>query len=419
MNGTPHQTSCANCSASFVIERIFFLELAEAEHYSALQQFADPASQLLDCPECGQENPLDLHFSVYDPRINRLYHYLPSELFSNLDLTLMFNTEGDATVDLVSALLSDMRQRGYVIPETLGVGVSQNTFSLRVYLNPGELVQQVFKNLHVGLAHEEKAERYQKLEPPAEFLERGSKRYKRNQLTFIYRLGNGFEDGCTYSESDVDHIIRRERQYLEGCEMDESHVRVALIELQLLERTSDGRYYWRKPDADKIDGLCFPARVEGFEKSGYLFYGSPDRGFSVTYLDQGTKSEATFYVYGSPEVLTPAESIETEFTQAKDEIFQNYAQTNRAAVIADEKRLTLDKENGRAETVCHLTVCVNESDHPLSRSHLVVTSWRGRFIKVRMTVPDSFQNDDDILLRLITSLLRQLSHRDTSEATAC
>lgn len=415
MNKLPYQTQCTHCSASFVIERRFFLELEEAEHYDTLQQFADPAHQLVRCPECGQEHNPDHHFSVYEPRFNRLHHYLPWEVFSGFDLTTMFDAEGDATFELVSVLLADLKQRGELNSERLESGVHKNTFSLRVYWSPGELVHQIIRTLHVTLAHEAKAEQYQKLEPPADFLTRGSRLYKRSKLRFIYCLGQGFEEGFTYSEWDVERVIQRERRFLQDCQIDDSHARVALIELQLLERTSDGRYYWRKPAPEKIDGLCFPSRLEGFEKSGYRFYGSPEMGFSVTYLSQCPESHVTFYVYGADGASISSESIEGEFLQAKDEILQNYQNTDRTAVILEEKRLTLDKETGRAETVCHLTLKVHEPVGTRSRSHLVVTSWRGRFIKVRLTAPDSVQNNNDVLLRLMSSLLRRIAPHEAGK----
>jgi len=417
MDTTPYQTQCADCSASFVTERPFFLELQEAEHYDALQRIADPAHQFVQCPECGQENHLDHHFSVYEPRFNRLYHYLPRDIFSGFDLATMFDSEGDPTFELVWILLADLKQRGALSSELLEGGIHRNTFSLRVYSSPAELVHQIMRTLHVTFAHEAKAERYQKLAPPAEFLNRGSRLYKRSKLKFIYCLGQGFEEGLTYSESDVGRVVRRERKFLKGCEIDDSHARVALIELQLLERTRDGRYYWRKPAPEKIDGLCFPSRLEGFEKSGYRFYGSPEMGFSVTYLSQRPESHVTFYAYGSDGAFSP-ESIEGEFLQAKNEVLQNYQNTDRPANIVSEKRLTLDKENGRAETVCHLTLSVHETDGTLSHSHLVLTSWRGRFIKVRLTAPDSVQNDEDVLLRLTSSLLKRISLREAIKRAA-
>jgi hypothetical protein len=133
----------------------------------------------------------------------------------------------------------------------------------------------------------------------------------------------------------------------------------------------------------------------------------------VSYFGKNPEASATVYRYGSDETSINAESIEREFLLAKEEIFQTYRHTDRVAVILEEKRLTMDNEAGREETVCHLTLSVQDSDEKRFRSHLVVTSWRGRFMKVRFSAPDSVENEEEVLLRFTRSLLKRLARQDT------
>jgi hypothetical protein len=201
-------------------------------------------------------------------------------------------------------------------------------------------------------------------------------------------------------------------------QIDGSHARVALVELGILERTSCGSLYWRKPDAGRIHGLKFPSRAEGFEKSGYLFYDESNLGFSVNYRSNVLQSRVTFYVYGAPDMEISSEAIETEFSNTRDGVLVHFETEGRTPEILREKRLTVDKHDGRAETVCHLTMRITDPDGTSHRSHILLTAWEGRFIKVRMTSPDSIVGDDEILSRLVAALFKKLSGAAAPPASA-
>ncbi len=351
-------------------------------------------------------------------RINRFHTYLPPAFFSNIDLTILFDFEGEPSQQLCSIVMSEIAEKDPLFQiltrEQIYRNVSGNELSWRFYLSRDELVNKVELAMHTAGAYRERIERYQKIEPPEEFFTRGSRLYKKRKLRFIYCIAQALEEGRIYSASDVEAVVQNERRFMKPVDsVDASHARVALIELQLMERTSDGWFYWRTPAPEKIDGLVFPSRLEGLEKRGYLFYENPELGFSVSYFGKNPEASATVYRYGSDETSINAESIEREFLLAKEEIFQTYRHTDRVAVILEEKRLTMDNEAGREETVCHLTLSVQDSDEKRFRSHLVVTSWRGRFMKVRFSAPDSVENEEEVLLRFTRSLLKRLARQDT------
>lgn len=409
MKETEHDIFCQNCRSAIPVRHAFYLELNTPDEWEALASLAEGACTPLNCPECAHENTKDLPVSAYDPQINRMYHYMPAISIAGIDLTELFEYGGDATPTLVGVVFEHLRSTGALDSGVLEHGLRQESFSFRVFFSPIEVFHQAVAGAQIAGAHHGKAERYKLIEPPADFLERGSRMYKRNKLKFIYCLGQGFEEGRTYSESDVDHVILHERRYLRENQIDGSHARVALVELGILERTSCGSLYWRKPEAGRIHGLKFPSHVEGFEKSGYTFYDEPNLGFSVCYRRKALESTVTFYVYGAPDLKISPGAIETEFSTTRDGILVHFESLGSTTEILQEKRLTLDRHDGRAETVCHLTLRITDPDSTAHRSHFLLTSWDGRYIKVRMTSPDAIVDDDDLLSRLVATLFKKMA----------
>jgi len=90
-------------------------------------------------------------------------------------------------------------------------------------------------------------------------------------------------------------------------------------------------------------------------------------------------------------------------------VLVHFETEGRTAEILQEKRLTIDKDDGRAETVCHLTMRITDPDGTAHRSHVLLTAWEGRYIKVRMTSPDSIVGDDELLSRLVATLLKKMA----------
>jgi hypothetical protein len=409
MHDTAHEISCRNCRSPVSTSHRFYFELETPEEWDAFAAFAAGACLPVVCPECAHENPTDLPVSVYDAQLNRLYHYMPADEFNEIDLSEIFDFEVNLNSTMLGRVFDSIQNTKAFASGVLERAVGESSFSFRVFYSLMEVVQQAFAGARVVDAHRAKAERYRTLEPPSDFLERGSRRYKRNKLRFIYCLGQGFEEGRTYSRGEVDRIILHERRYLRENPIDGSHARVALVELGILERSSCGSVYWRKPDPSRIHGLSFPSLVEGFEKWGYIYYDGPDLGFSVGYRNKALESGVTFYVYGAPDLEISAQVIETEFSNTRDGMLLHFESEGRNAEILQEKRLTLDKHAGRAETVCHLTLRITNSDFSTCRSHFLLTAWGGHFIKVRMTSPDTIRDDDEVLSRLVAALLKKIA----------
>lgn len=418
MKETEHEIFCQNCRSAIPVRHAFYLELNTPDEWDALAAFATGACTPTDCPECAHENTKDFPVSVYHPQINRMYHYMSAINVAGMDLTELFEYGGDATATLVGVVFEHLRSTGALDSGVLEHGLRQESFSFRVFFSPTEIIHQAVAGAQIAEAHHGKAERYKLIEPPAEFLERGSRMYKRNKLKFIYCLGQGFEEGSTYSESDVDQVILHERRYLRENQIDGSHARVALVELGILERTSCGSLYWRKPEAGRIHGLKFPSLAEGFEKSGYLFYDEPNLGFSVTYRSNALETWVTFYVYGAPDLEINSKAIETEFSNTRDGVLVHFETEGRTAEILHEKRLTIGKHDGSDETVCHLTMRITDPDGTAHRSHVLLTAWEGRYIKVRMTSPDTIVGDDELLSRLVATLFKKMAGTASLPASA-
>lgn len=409
MTETDTEISCQNCQSLISWKHVFYLELATPEAWDALAPFAAGVSTPTVCPECGHENTVDLSFSVYHPQLNRLYHCLPEQCVADEDLPGLFDFEGNPSQPLLKTVLGHLLNTGGITSEFLGYRFREPSFSFKVFFSPVALVERVVTEARIAEAHRAKAQRYNALEPPAEFLKRGSRLYKRNKLTFIYRLGQGFKEGLTYSEGDVDGIILKERKYLPQNDVDGTHARVALVELGILERTGCGRSYWRKPDAARIHGMNFPARVEGFEKWGYVFYDESNLGFSVNYRSNNLERILSFYVYGAPDLEINPEAVEKEFLETRDCMLLHFESEGKQAEILNEKQLVLDKQEGRVETVCHLILRITDPDSTVSRSHYLLTGFGGRFIKVRMTSPDATTDDEAVLSRVVVALLKKIA----------
>jgi len=401
----PFLIECVHCNAHIIGEHPATLELASQEAVDALPRIAGEAGRAV-CTECGGENEKDLPFTVYDPQMNRLYHCLRSGFVARLDLVKWFEPDGSPSAAMLEAAVWDFEQGGPRAVQLINAGIRDPSFSFRFFSTPLELMHQAFLAMAVGQAHRERAAMYAAMEPPEDFLTRGSRLYKRRKLKFIYCLGQSFADGEEYTQEQVDRKIRRERMYLDQCDVDDSHARVALIELNLLERTADGRVYWRKPADERIDGLCFPSQVEGYEKSGFCFYSESGVNFSVTYRSEAAGSGISFYVYESAETPVGPESVERQFQDSREQVFERYELENRSVVMPEVVELKLEDNNAPAQPLWHLTLCVNGPEEALERAHLVVSSWRGRFIKVRMTGPCEFEADDGLVFRFLTGVLK-------------
>jgi hypothetical protein len=415
MTETEHEISCQNCGSPILRKHVFYLELASPELWDALTPLAAGLSTPTQCPECGHENPADLPFSVYQPQLNRMYHCLPGQSVADEDLPELFDFDGNPIQALVEAVLGHLLSTGAFTFEFIEYRFRDPSFSFKAFFCPVALVERVVTEARIAEAHRAKAQRYKELEPPADFLKRGSRLYKRNKIRFIYRLGQGFKEGLNYSEEDVESIILNERKYLPQNEVDGTHARVALVELGILERTSCGRRYWRKPAPDTIYGMQFPSRVEGFEKWGYAFYDDPKLGFSVNYRGTPLARILSFYVYGSPHLKINNESVEREFSETRDGMLLQFESEGEKAEILNEKRLILDKHEGRVETVCHLILRITDPDSTVFRSHLLLTGWGGRFIKVRMTCPDTMPDDEELLSRVVVALFKKIAPAVTPE----
>ncbi len=407
MNKTIHLDMCHNCGAPYETERILLFELLEEEDLGALWELWEKGPSNVKCADCEAENPQDLPFSVYDPFSNRLFHYVPASCLPRMDLLAFFDAHGNPTADLIRCILWEIANNDGATSELLEWGIQEGSLDCRVFLSRWELFQTLDLILNVRRAQEHKRQQLRRLTPPAEFMAKGANRYKKGKLRFFYCVGQAFSDGVIYSASDIDQIIDRERAYMRPCEVQNVDARKAMTQLGLLECNSDATRYWRKPDPSKIDGLCFPPHVKSFENNGYTFYGDPELGFSACYRDEAEGSVVTFYVYGVPDKEMQSNSIEAEFTKAKEEISERYAAA-RSFVLLEEKQLATNKDDVHAGAICQMACAVTDSEGNCLRSYLAVTAWRGRFLKARMTMPAHIPEYRDTLLDWMLELLKQL-----------
>jgi len=398
---------CHHCGSPYEIERILLCELVEEEDIDALWEFLEKGPANVKCTDCEAENPQDLPFSVYDPSINRLFHYIPANCLARMDLLAFFEANGNPTTDLIKCLMWEISDNEGGTWEWLEWGIQKGDFECRVFWTRWELFRHLYLIVNIRRAQEHKKQQFRRLTPPEEFMAKGANRYKKGKLRFFYCVGQAFTDGVTYSASEIDGIIDRERAYLRPCEVQNADARKAMTRLGLLECTRDATRYWRRPDPSKIDGLCFPPQVKSFENNGYTFYGDPELGFSVCYRDEAEGSVVTFYVYGVPAKEMQSNSIEAEFTKAKEEISERYAAA-RSFAILEEKQLATNKDDVNAGAICQMAYAVTESEGNPLRSYLAVTAWRCRFLKARMTMPAHIPECRDTLLDWMLELLKQL-----------
>ena len=409
MNKTNFQKVCEHCGAESSVEGVLLLEIACEEDLQKLGTVCELSQQVVKCSECESETRMDRPFSVYYSEWNRLVHYFPWNMVQGESVADLFDVDGSASSNFFDAVIDEIAQDESTTCELLAKGMGDyRSFSFHVYLTVGELFQNAHFLYHNRNSHWMKMEYFRSLKIPNSFLERGSRLYKKNKLRFVYCLGQMFADGRVYTKDEVYKIIAHERPYLKDCDVDNDHAHVALIELELLERTSDGSLYWRRPDSAKVHELVFPSRIGGYEKAGYKFYGEEEMGFSVAYRECGKDGIITFYVYGAPEAVSQATGIEAEFARGKEEVELNARLKGHSLSVVEERELVTDREDGRAEAICQVSWRLVDGNGQGWETHLLVRAWRGRFIKVRKTVAENGGEGRDSLLKWVFELLKRL-----------
>ena len=144
---------CQNCSSSLSITHAFYFEPATTDEWEALASFAAEAGAPAVCPECAHEYSIDLPVSVYDPLLNRMYHYMPTNSFDRMDLTELFEFGADPSPAFLGGVFEHLRDTGAFASGIIEHRVREDSFSFRVFFSLMEVVQQAFAGAQIGRAH--------------------------------------------------------------------------------------------------------------------------------------------------------------------------------------------------------------------------------------------------------------------------
>jgi hypothetical protein len=317
-------------------------------------------------------------------------HYFPVRLWSALSLETYFETNGSPKRKLLEEIWGASKSRNIDIPALQAYVYGTFPCRFKVFHSLGEIVAEVFFIKKIGGCRQARMEYYRNIKTPENFLRRGSSLYKKKKLETVYKLIHAFNYGCVFSEREVDKTVSREMEFIKGSLPQADHVRVAFVELGLMQRTPDGRSYWREPDISMTHGIVFPMKIGGFQKQGFKNFEDPGLGFSVEYRHERINSIcANFYIYDKGLSAPCSADLEREYENVRKDIFNLYERERfRVQTISE---LVVEFENASAiSEYYHLTARITDEEKRINyMSYLLITVLRSKFVKIRFTSPES------------------------------
>ncbi len=138
----------------------------------------------------------------------------------------------------------------------------------------------------------------------------------------------------------------------------------------------------------RLLGLTFPENIAGTKLAGYHNFEkkNPGLGHSVEYRAPGWKINVYIYDLKKSSIPGDLESVEisSQFKQAEGDIYR--AQDKGVYTVVERVRsYTLKDLSKRARMKCATFSLTHKSAGALD-SFLCLTSWRGKFLKFRMSV---------------------------------
>lgn len=415
MKAVTQQLACMSCGHQFVFDLPLFMDVHAEEDQELLEYFFDENAYHISCPACSHSNHFDYPVTVYDMNGFQILHYLPDWCWDQMITTESFEQDGLPTRDLLIQIVNAGEQRECPIPSVFVSPINTGRVNFRVFFTLTEMRAQLSLSARMLSMYREKIDFYKKVMPPVEFLERGSRQYKKEKIKMVYAIGQVFTIGNNYSESDVSRIIAREMRYFDQHNSDVSHIRVALVELGILARTRDCRMYWREPDLTETNGYYFPPKFQNFEKVGYQFYEGDGMGFSVGYNHTSENAWGTCFIYDSGLPLIDSSSLPMEYDNAMKDLIDMHVEAGGVVKILDEWRVPFPckgKSGTNALDLYCSSVLLHTAEGDMI-SHLLVTVFAGGFVKIRFTANQGVLNHkalhEELSEHILNNLLRQKS----------
>jgi hypothetical protein len=143
-------------------------------------------------------------------------------------------------------------------------------------------------------------------------------------------------------------------------------------------------------------GLVFPEQVQGAPRGQTTDYETtkPGLGYAAVYLHEDWTANVYIYDLGRKPISAGLASAEVteQFNQAAHDVFA----VGQYRDIVVGPRFTLGDGSGAERFVCRTFTFVHLQAGP-ARSALCLTSWRNKFVKFRLTTPDT--NDVSYFMR--------------------
>ena len=396
---------CFECHNEFEVETSLFVDLVNESDKSTINNLLDGKWNVFRCPRCERTAFYDHPLTILDSAGHIVFHYLPLRICSNLPLEMLFESNGIPKRKLLEGILSTAKSRNIDLPALSACLHGTVSCRIRIFHSLQELISNIIMIKKIAECRQAKKDYYRDIKAPEGFLRRGASLYKKKKLETVYRLIHAFDYGCVYSENEVDRTVFREMEFIKGSLPQADHVRVAFVELGLMQRTPDGRNYWREPDISMTCGIYFPVKIGSFQKQGFKIFEDPSLGFSVEYR-HGRFNDicANFYIYDKGLKPSFSADLEREYGNARKEIFDLYEKPNFHLETISDQMVEIENSPACSPYYQLSARIMVESAHASYMSYLLMTISRGRFIKLRLTFPESGEFEKGILDGFVSEL---------------
>lgn len=206
-----------------------------------------------------------------------------------------------------------------------------------------------------------------------------------------------FSEEFDYADVDVWHPYTR---LPEACVVEDESRVAEYGALWRVDRSNEGRCMWRWNVECQVPGFPFPTELAGYPIQSFVDHESNARGFGYAASYRGSTDEATLTlsVYrgdGVADLLSEEEYaslIKRELTSAADQVFRRQAMNLSEAVdFVDAGTVSFESSALRPIEVVRFRLLSGSIEQD---SFLLLTTFRGHFIKVRYTFPTASDAQD-------------------------
>lgn len=173
---------------------------------------------------------------------------------------------------------------------------------------------------------------------------------------------------------------------------------VRAAERTVIRRQASEEY--RNPETE----LRFPARVDAFEKVMVRVYPDPELGVSVSYEDE-TGSLADVYIYRNAE----------SFDDHAEKAFRRVLETPKVSSLIKTSESLGEPENAAGVFTARFRMSV-EGETLISR--LILFEKNGFYVKIRITNPETAEQEDASARRFAETILSQRFNSKNTSLTS-